>query len=151
MYFDRLLWQLTRGLRWRLIVAVLIGLLSAGVGLARFVLLGSFMAMVFRGAPAADLAAPAAAVAAAVLVRPFLDYLRTMIAHRTAGRVQEILRGKLYDKGTERGPGWFGGERTGGFVLSVVGGVEQLQTFFGQYVPQFCVAVLTPLAMFAVL
>ena len=34
-------------------------------------------------------------------------------------------------------------------MLSVVDGVEQLQTFFGQYVPQVCVAALTPLAIFA--
>jgi ATP-binding cassette subfamily C protein CydCD len=33
-------------------------------------------------------------------------------------------------------------------MLSVVDGVEQLQTFFGQYVPQVCIAVLTPLAIF---
>src|SRR5207247_1814571 len=34
-------------------------------------------------------------------------------------------------------------------MLSIVDGVEQLQTFFGQYVPQLCIAVLTPLAIFA--
>ena len=33
-------------------------------------------------------------------------------------------------------------------MLSVVDGVEQLQTFFGQYVPQVCVAALTPIAIF---
>jgi ATP-binding cassette subfamily C protein CydCD len=34
-------------------------------------------------------------------------------------------------------------------MLSLVDGVEQLQTFFGQYLPQVCVAALTPLAIFA--
>jgi len=34
-------------------------------------------------------------------------------------------------------------------MLSIVDGVEQLQTFFGQYVPQLCIAVLTPVAIFA--
>ena len=151
MFFDRLLWQMTRGLRWRLVAAVIIGLVAAAVGLARFVLLGSFMALVFRGAPVSALAIPAAAVAAAVLLRPLLEYARTLMAHHTAGRVQELLRGRLYDKIAELGPGWFAGERTGGVVLSVVDGVEQLQTFFGQYVPQLFVAVLTPLFMFAII
>ncbi|HWG06971.1 MAG TPA: ABC transporter ATP-binding protein, partial [Beijerinckiaceae bacterium] len=151
MFFDRRLWQMTRGLRWRLVIAVFIGLAAAAIGLARFVLLGSFMALVFRGAPPAELAVPAALVAAAVLLRPLLEYARTMLAHHTAGHVQELLRGRLYDKVAELGPGWFAGERTGGVVLSIVDGVEQLQTFFGQYVPQFCVAVLTPLFIFAVI
>ena len=36
-------------------------------------------------------------------------------------------------------------------MLSVVDGVEQLQSFFGQYVPQLAIAALTPLAMFAII
>src|SRR5437588_4076332 len=46
------------------------------------------------------------------------------------------------------GPAWFAGERTGGVMLSVVDGVEQLQTFFGQYLPRVGVAALAPLASF---
>ena len=84
-----------------------------------------------------------------MLLRGVVDHHRTMISHRTATRVQETLRGRLYDKIAALGPAWFAGERTGGVMLSVVDGVEQLQTFFGQYVPQVCVAVLTPLAIFA--
>src|SRR5438270_11526462 len=34
-------------------------------------------------------------------------------------------------------------------MLSLVDGVEQLQSFFGQYLPQVCVAALTPIAIFA--
>ena len=58
------------------------------------------------------------------------------------------MRGRLYDKIAALGPAWFAGERTGGVMLSVVDGVEQLQTFFGQYLPQVCVAALTPIAIF---
>jgi ATP-binding cassette, subfamily B, bacterial len=36
-------------------------------------------------------------------------------------------------------------------MLSLVDGVEQLQTFFGQYLPQLSIAALTPLAIFAVI
>ncbi|HXW23318.1 MAG TPA: ABC transporter ATP-binding protein [Xanthobacteraceae bacterium] len=151
MYFDRRLWQLTRGMRWRILVTVLMGLVSAAVGIARFALLGWLLALVFRGAPAAALILPAAAVAGAVLLRGLLEHERTMIAHRTAARVQEVLRLKLYDKVTELGPAWFAGERTGAVMLSLVDGVEQLRTFFGQYVPQLAIAALTPIAMFAIL
>ena len=136
MSFDLRLWQLTRGMRWRIVATVLIGLLAAVVGVSRFVFLGLLIALVYRGAPAAALIWPAVAVAAIVLIRAFLDHERTMVAHRTAARVQEELRGRLYDKIAELGPAWFAGERTGGVMLSVVDGVEQLQSFFGQYVPQ---------------
>src|SRR5438270_9707306 len=149
MYFDRRLWELTRGMRGRILLAILLGLLAAGFGIARFALLGALLARVFSGAGFAAIALAASGVGLAVLLRGFLDHTRTVIAHRTASHVQEDLRGRLYDKIAELGPAWFAGERTGGVMLSLVDGVEQLQTFFGQYVPQASVAALTPIAIFA--
>src|SRR5947207_2265616 len=149
MYFDWRLWELTRGLRGRIALSILTGLAASAFGIARVALLGVLLARVFIGAETATVLLLAAAVAGAVLLRAVLDHLRTVIAHGTAGRVQEELRGRLYDKIAELGPAWFAGERTGGVMLSVVDGVEQLQSFFGQYLPQVSVAALTPLAIFA--
>ena len=148
MYFDRRLWALTRGLRGRIALSILIGLCAAAFGIARFTLLGTMLARVFAGSGFASIAMVAVGVAAAVVLRGFLEHLRTQMAHGTAALVQTDLRGRLYDKIAELGPAWFAGERTGGVMLSVVDGVEQLQTFFGQYVPQVCVAALTPIAIF---
>ncbi|HEX3883926.1 MAG TPA: ABC transporter ATP-binding protein [Stellaceae bacterium] len=148
MYFDRRLWALTQGLRGRIAAGIGIGLAAAAFGIARFTILGTLLAMVFAGAGTRSVALAAAGVAAAVILRAALDYVRTIIAHRTAAVVQNDLRRRLYDKIAELGPAWFAGERTGGVMLSVVDGVEQLQTFFGQYVPQVCVAALTPIAIF---
>jgi len=148
MYFDSRLWALTAGLRGRIGLAILIGLLAAGFGIARFALMGMLLARVFSGAGVAIVATLAAGVGAAVLLRALLDHARTTIAHENAGRVQQALRGRLYDKIAELGPAWFAGERTGGVMLSLVDGVEQLQSFFGQYLPQVAVAALTPLAIF---
>jgi ATP-binding cassette subfamily B protein len=148
MYFDRRLWQLTRGLRGRILLAIAIGLAASAFGIARFALLGALLARVFTGAGATAIALAAFGVALAVLLRGLLDHSRTVIAHHTASRVQKDLRGRLYDKIAELGPAWFAGERTGGVMLSLVDGVEQLQSFFGQYLPQVCVAALTPIAIF---
>jgi ATP-binding cassette, subfamily B, bacterial len=148
MYFDRRLWELTRGLRGWIAVAVVLGLVAAVFGIARFAILGILLSRVFTGGGFAAIAVPAIGVAAAVILRSAIDHQRAMISHRTATRVQQELRGRLYDKIAELGPAWFAGERTGGVMLSIVDGVEQLQTFFGQYVPQVSIAVLTPLAIF---
>src|SRR5215217_6239585 len=149
MYFDSRLWELTRGLRGRIALAIGLGLAAAAFGIARIVFLGMLLAGVFMGAEASYLVLLAAGVAGAVLLRASLDHARTVIAHENAMRVQEELRGRLYDKIAELGPAWFAGERTGGVMLSVVDGVEQLQSFFGQFVPQASVAALTPIAIFA--
>ena len=150
MYFDRRLWQLTRGLRGRIAAGDPDRPRRAVVGIARFALLGVLLAARLQRrrlrprSRCRRLGSRAPCCCAASL-----DHRRTVIAHRTASRVQEDLRGRLYDKIAELGPAWFAGERTGGVMLSVVDGVEQLQSFFGQYLPQVCVAALTPLAIFA--
>jgi ATP-binding cassette, subfamily B, bacterial len=148
MYFDRRLWQLTRGLRGWIAVAVLLGLVASVVGIARFAILGVLLSRVFNDADFLAIAVPAVGVAAVVVLRGIVDHHRAMISHQTATRVQEELRGRLYDKIAALGPAWFAGERTGGVMLSIVDGVEQLQTFFGQYIPQLSIAVLTPIAIF---
>jgi hypothetical protein len=50
MYFDLQLWSLTRGLRGRIALGVLLGLLSLCVGIARFVFLGALLVRVLNGA-----------------------------------------------------------------------------------------------------
>ena len=149
MYFDLQLWRMTAGLRGRIVLAVVLGLLALAAGIARFAFLGAFLALVFRDAPFGQLALPLAGVAVAIILRAVLEHARTMVAHRTAARVQETLRARLFDKIVALGPGWFAGERTGGVMLSMVDGVEQLQTFFGQYLPQVCISACAPFAIFA--
>ena len=148
MHFDIRLWRMTAGLRGRVVLGIVLGLLALAIGIARFAFLGQFMARLFAGAPAAALAMPLIATLVAILVRPWLDHVRTAVAHHTAARVQEALRGRLYDKIVALGPAWFGAERTGGVMLSVIDGVEQLQAWFGQYLPQVAIAACAPIAIF---
>jgi ATP-binding cassette subfamily B protein len=148
MHFDIRLWRMTVGLRSRVVLGILLGLLALALGIARFAFLGQFMARLFVGAPAGALIMPLVATLVAMVLRPWLDHVRTAVAHRTAARVQEALRGRLYDKIVALGPAWFGAERTGGVMLSVIDGVEQLQAWFGQYLPQVAIAACAPFAIF---
>jgi ATP-binding cassette, subfamily B, bacterial len=118
VHFDLKLWRMTEGLRSRIALAVLLGLLALACGIGRFVFMGQFLARVFRGAPTIALVIPLLATALAIVLRAALDHTRTVIAHRTSAHVQDTLRGRLYDKIVALGPAWFGAERTGGVMLS---------------------------------
>ena len=107
MYFDWQLWKMTAGLRGRIALGVILGMLSLCAGIARFVFLGRLLVLVFQGAGLAEVAAPALGVAAAIGLRAALEQARMMIAHRTAIRVQETLRARLFDKLLALGPAWF--------------------------------------------
>ena len=150
MYFDLRLWGFTRGVRLRIFGSVAIGVVAVLFGIARLALLGWLIARVFAGAPLNDLILPFIGVAAVMVVRGWLEYLRTMVAHNTAAIVQVHLRRVIFDQVTQLGPAHFGLERTGDAIVAMIEGVEQLEIYFGQYLPQLIVSILTPFLIFAV-
>ena len=150
MYLNRRLWAFTRGVRFRIAGTTLAGLLAVLAGTARLALLGWVLGRVLAGDSLAKLAWPVAGVAALIALRGLLEYGRTMVAHHTAARVQRRLRGRLYDQITALGPAHFTHARTGDVILSVVEGVQQLEVYFGQFLPQLFVSALTPFLIFAV-
>jgi len=149
VYLDSRLWALTAGVRGRIAATVLVGLAAVAAGIARLALLGWLLARVLAGESLAVLAPAVVLTAAALAGRSALDYARTMVAHRTAARVQERLRQMLYVHVTDLGPAHFARARTGDVMLSLVEGVQQLEVYFGQYLPQLFVAAITPLLIFA--
>src|ERR1700731_2637146 len=98
MYFDRRLWQLTRGLRGWIALAILLGLVASVVGIARFAILGVLLSRVFDSAGFVAIAMPAWGVPFAVLVRGVVHPHRAMSPHRPAPGGEGVLRGRLYDK-----------------------------------------------------
>lgn len=148
MYLDGRLWRFTAGLRHRLVGAVFIGLLSAAVGVLRLILLGWVLGLIFEGVALSELWGPVALVGGTMLMRAVLEYSRNMVAHHTSARVQLSLRRHLYEQVVLLGPAYFGLKRTGEVLVSLVEGVEQLETYFGQYIPQLFVAALTPMMIF---
>jgi ATP-binding cassette subfamily C protein CydCD len=151
VYFDRRLWAFTSGLRHRIAGTVLLGLVSTLAGIARLALLGWLIAAAIEGKPMADLVPMAAAAIAAVGARAWLDHARAMVAQGTAMAAQLRIRGRLYEHLTALGPAHAAAARTGDLVVALTEAVEQLNTYFGQYLPQLFVAALTPIGIFAFL
>ena len=149
MYLDPRLWALTAGVRGRIAVTVLVGLAAVAAGIARLALLGWLLARVLAGEPLAALVPAIALTVGALAARSALDYARAMVAHHTAARVQGRLRQTIYAQVADLGPAHFARARTGDVMVSLVEGVQQLEVYFGQYLPQLFVAALTPLLIFA--
>jgi ATP-binding cassette subfamily C protein CydCD len=148
MHFEPRLWSFTQGVRLRIAGAVLIGLGAVGFGVARLALLGWLIGMVFAGKALDELWLPIALIAGVMVLRGAFEHWRVMIAHRTAAHVQRRLRRAIYDRIAALGPGAVGRQRSGALTLSLIDGVEQLETYFGQFLPQFLIALLTPILIF---
>jgi len=68
-------------------------------------------------------------------------------ANRAAGQVKRQMRERLFRHLTALGPVFVRGERTGELVNTAVKGIEELDAYFSQYLPQLALAVLIPLVM----
>jgi ATP-binding cassette subfamily C protein CydCD len=150
MHFEPRLWTFTAGLRPRIAAAVAIGLAATGLGVARLALLGWLLAAIIGGAGLDTLGWPIAAIAGVMILRGMFEHWRSMVAHETAARVQRNLRRVIHDRIVALGPGAVARRRSGALTLSLIDGVEQLEVYFGQFLPQFLVSLLAPIVIFAV-
>jgi ABC-type multidrug transport system fused ATPase/permease subunit len=147
MHWSRELLALTAGVRWRITGLVAIGLLIVAASLVSLVCAGRAIAAVFAGRSLLDFWLLIAAAATAAGVRGILLYVRETAAERTAAVVKQALRTRIYRHLLVLGPGYLERRRTGELVASAVDGVEQLETYYGKYLPQLLVTLLAPIGI----
>ena len=87
----------------------------------------------------------------AMVTRIFCKVAQHKTSFYAAKRVKKTLREKIYQKLLEFGPSYKNSYATSEIVQLAVEGVDQLETYFAQYLPQFFYAVLAPLTLFLVL
>jgi ATP-binding cassette, subfamily B, bacterial len=148
MYFNSRLWRFTLGFRMRLFVGVAFGLLTAAAGVSRLAMSGYAVALVFQGEPMSKVTMAILGVALSILARGVFQYIKEMMGHRTALGIQVGLRRSLFARALELGPAALARRRTGDVLISLVEGVEQLESYFGEYLPQLLVGLLTPIGLF---
>ena len=150
MYFEPRLFALTQGVRLRIAFAAALGLIAVGAGVSRLAVSGVIIYRVLSGqASFSALAMPLLSIAALILVRSLFQYWQNAVSHHTANVVKIRLREEAYDHALKLGPGFADRNRTGDLVLTLVEGIERLETFFGQYLSQIIVSAIAPIAIFA--
>ena len=150
MYFDWRLFGLTRGVRLWILVAAGLGLIAVGAGVTRLAISGVVIYRVLTGqASFSALALPLSIIAALIVVRSLFQYWQNAVSHHAANTVKIKLRHDVYEHALKLGPGYFDRNRTGDVVLTLVEGIERLETFFGQYLSQIIVSAIAPVAIFA--
>lgn len=102
-------------------------------------------------AAAGDLVAAAAVALVAVAVRALCTAGASWAGFRSSCAVKRRLRPVIYEKLLRLGPSYREHALTSEVVQVSVEGVDQLETYFGSYLPQLFYALLAPLTLFAVL
>lgn len=92
-----------------------------------------------------------AVAAGAVVVRFFCTTGSSRMSYLSSKAVKKTLREKIYGKLLRLGASYHQQVSTSEVVQVAVEGVDQLETYFGSYLPQFFYAMLAPLTLFTYL
>ena len=86
-----------------------------------------------------------------MLVRYLCGYFSSLSSFYASSEVKKVLRQKMYKKLTRMGASYHEKVSTSEVLQVFVEGVDQLELYFGKYLPQFFFAMLAPITLFAVL
>lgn len=104
-----------------------------------------------KTADTAVLTATVIAVAAALIIRFVCTTLASRMAYFSSKAVKKTLRELIYKKLLRLSVSYKEQVQTSEVVQVAVEGVDQLETYFGAYLPQFFYAMAAPLTLFIVL
>ncbi len=84
----------------------------------------------------------------AVAVRAVCSIISSKMSYLSSKAVKRVLREKIYSKLLRLGASYNEQIKTSEVVQVAVEGVDQLETYFGAYLPQFFYAMIAPLTLF---
>lgn len=90
-------------------------------------------------------------LAIAILARVICNIASNKMSYLSSKKVKQVLRHKIMEKMLTLGSSYNEKVRTSEVVQVSVEGVEQIETYFGLYLPQLFYSLLAPLTLFAVI
>jgi thiol reductant ABC exporter CydD subunit len=141
------------GSRRDLALTILLGTLAGGLVVVQAALLSRVVDAVFLEGAGLEAVLPIlAGLGAAAVARAMAAWGQEALAQRFSGRIRFELRDRLVRRLLALGPQYASGERAGELQNTLVGGVESLDAYLAQYLPQtFLAGIVPPLILLAVL
>jgi len=134
-----------------LILTISLSVLTSGVIVAQAFFLSRIVNRVFlQGQTLAQVQGLLLLLAVLGLARAAGVWLNQVAAQRVASAVKNDFRQRLTAHLLALGPAYTHGERSGELVSTIGAGVEALDAYFSQYLPQLVTAVLLPLLILVI-
>ena len=125
---------------------------SLTANIALMLSISRMLAELFRGSASVQLlTVTGIVVLLALAIRFFCSIGAAKMGYFSSKAVKKSLREKIYQKLLRLGSSYNEQVKTSEVVQVAVEGVDQLETYFGAYLPQFFYAMLAPLTLFIVL
>ena len=125
--------------------------LSLAANIVMMASITRLLAELYAGEVSGSSMAAALILAAAAAVRYICTRVAAKMSFLSSKAVKKTLRNLIYRKLLRLGASYSEAVKTSEVVQVAVEGVDQLETYFGAYLPQFFYAMLAPLTLFGVL
>ena len=123
---------------------------ALAANIAMLLTIARYLSRLLAGQPA-SLATTLLVAAAAAAVRFVCARQAAVCSYRASRSAKQALRRTILEKLLRLGPGYSSRVSTSEVVQVTVEGAEQLESYFGAYLPQFFYSLLAPLTLFCVL
>ena len=151
MNFQPRLFREARASGWLFPMAVITAFLAGGLAIYQSYQLSSVISGVFLDARTLAQVTPLLRlILLTVLLRALFTFLNEMLAGHLAVTVKLRLRTLLLEKIERLGPEYLKNETTAELTTTALQGVDALDAYFAQYLPQVLIAVILPLTILAV-
>jgi len=148
---HRQLLSLTRDSRSALSLTVLSGFLIGLLVIGQAYLLSRTVNGVFlEGQTLAQVSQWLRLILVIIAGRAFLTWVNEVSANAVAVRIKTDLRERLFDHILKLGPAYTRGQRTGELTTAAVEGIEALDAYYSQYLPQLVITALIPFSILIV-
>jgi ATP-binding cassette subfamily C protein CydCD len=145
---HRRLLTLTRDTRLPLLLTVLSGLLAGLLTISQASLVASTVDGVFlKGQTLAQVSDWLRLILLIIAGRALLTWVTEVSANAVAVRIKTDLRERLFDHILKLGPAYTRGQRTGELTTAAVEGIEALDAYYSQYLPQLVITALVPISI----
>ena len=150
--FDKKLMRLAKGNQIYIIAQVLTNWISMLVNVGIIFALTDFLADWLAGnASASGLYRTLGAVVLGLLLRLILAKLASRFSFQASQGIKGMLRRALYEKILQLDLGYMKDVSTSEVVQVATEGIDQLEIYFGKYLPQLFYSLLAPLTLFVII
>ena len=150
MIKTRLLAQVPSSKKW-IILNVIVQWFKLGANIIMIYLLAGMLETLLAGPTGLGDFVPQFVVLLCIfVVRYICTYLTSRTSYMASNEVKLVLRKQMYEKMTRLGASYKEKVSTSEVIQVFVEGIDQLELYFGKFMPQFFYAFLAPLTLFVV-
>lgn len=150
--FDKRLLGMVPGAVKYVLASVAFQWIALAANVVLMISFGTFLQLAFEGTPSGQAFFQLAIVAAVVIaIRATCVSCAQSMGFKAASRAKRTMREAVYDKLVRLGPAYAEQVSTSEAVQISVEGSEQLEVYFGSYLPQLFYALVAPVTLFVML